>query len=90
SVLLFMVPCEADHIEKQYDILVNELKMYNEELLDKPRVLAITKADLIDEELKSLLLPTIPKDVPFVFISANTNKGLIELKDLLWKALNEV
>src|SRR5690606_4816625 len=90
SVLLFMVPCEADHIEKQYDILVNELKMYNEELLDKPRVLAITKADLIDEELKSLLLPTIPKDVPFVFISANTNKGLIELKDLLWKALNEM
>jgi GTPase involved in cell partitioning and DNA repair len=66
---------------------VHELEVYNPELLDKPRVLAITKADLIDAELKEMLMPEIPTDVPHVFISALTNLGLAELKDLLWETI---
>jgi GTPase len=88
ATLLFMIPCDSDDIEKSYKILVNELEMYNEELLDKPRVLAITKCDLIDEELKKMIEPTIPKNIPVVYISAVTNQGLVELKDLLWKTIN--
>lgn len=87
STLLFMVPADADSIRKEYDILVHELEVYNPELLDKPRVLAITKADLIDAELKEMLMPEIPTDVPHVFISALTNLGLGELKDLLWETI---
>ena len=89
SVLLFMVPCDTGNIQKEYDILLNELKMYNEELLDKPRLLAITKCDLIDDELRQMLLPSIPKSLPYVFISAVAETGLIELKDLLWRTINE-
>lgn len=88
AVLLFMIPCDADDIKKQFKILINELKMYNPELLDKPRVLAITKADLIDAELKELITPELPDGIPTVFISAVANKGLTELKDLLWKEIN--
>ena len=84
-----MIPCDSDNIQKEYDILLNELKMYNEELLFKPRVLALTKADLVDEELKELLLPEIPKDVPHIFISAVTQQGIQELKDLLWDVMNK-
>ena len=89
ATLLFMVPADADDIKKQYDILVNELKMYNEELLDKPRVLAITKSDLLDEELKAMLRPELPQGVPFVFISSVAQQGLDELKDMLWQRIQE-
>lgn len=89
STLLFMIPADTESITKEYQILLNELEMYNPELLDKPRILAITKADLIDEELKELLLPEIPKKIPHVFISSVAQIGLTELKDLLWKTLNK-
>ena len=89
ATLLFMVPADTDDIRKEYEILLNELEQYNPELLDKPRVLAITKSDLIDEELKELLQPTIPEEVPHLFISAVAQQGLQELKDLLWKTINE-
>jgi GTP-binding protein len=89
AVLLFMVPADADNIKKQYEILVNELEMYNEELLDKPRLLAITKCDLIDDELKKLMKADLPKKIPHVFISSVAQMGLSELKDKLWKILNE-
>lgn len=89
STLLFMIPADTESITKEYQILLNELKMYNPELLDKPRVLAITKADLIDEELKELLAPEIPKKIPHVFISSVAQIGLTELKDLLWQTLNK-
>ena len=90
AVLLFMIPADADDIKSQYKILLNELEMYNQELLHKPRLLAITKSDLIDEELKLLLQPDLPKDIDTIFISAVTNQGLTELKDLLWQKLSIV
>lgn len=89
AVLLFMVPSDADSIAKEYEILLNELKLYSEELLDKPHVLAITKSDLIDEELKELLTPELPANIPTVFISSVAQVGLTELKDLLWSILNK-
>ena len=88
ATLLFMIPSDSDDISKEYEILLNELRQYNEELLHKPRVLAITKSDLIDDELKELLKPEIPEDLPHVFISSVAQIGLSELKDLLWKTIN--
>ena len=88
ATLLFMIPCDTGSIKKEYDILLNELQQYNPELLDKPRVLAINKSDLIDEELKEMLKPEIPEGVPYLFISAVAQQGLTELKDLLWAAIN--
>ena len=88
ATLLFLIPSDADNIKKEYEILLNELKQYNPELLDKPRILAISKSDLVDEELKELLIPELPPDVPYLFISAVAQKGLMELKDLLWKTIN--
>jgi GTP-binding protein len=88
SALLFMVPADADSINKQYRILERELELFNPELLDKPRVLAITKSDLIDEELKQLLRVDFPPQVPTVFISSISETGLTELKDKLWKILS--
>lgn len=88
ATLLFMIPCDTDSIQKEYDILLNELKMYNADLLDKPRVLAITKCDLADEELLTLLKPEIPKGIPHVLISSFTEQGLQALKDLLWQVMN--
>ncbi len=88
SVLLFLVPADADDIKKEYYVLLNELKQYNPELLDKQRVLAVSKSDLLDLELMDEIKKDLP-DVPYVFISSVTNTGLIALKDLLWKALNE-
>ncbi len=88
SVLLFLVPADADDIKKEYYVLLNELKQYNPELLDKQRVLAVSKSDLLDLELMDEIKKDLP-DVPHVFISSVTNTGLIALKDLLWKALNE-
>ncbi|MBR1902389.1 MAG: GTPase ObgE [Bacteroidaceae bacterium] len=88
SLLLFMVPGDTDDIRKEYEILLNEVKTFNPELLDKQRVLAITKTDLLDEELQQMLSEDLPDDLPHVFISAVANKGLTELKDILWQALN--
>ena len=89
ALLLFMIPADTENIQKEYDILLNELQQYNEEMLDKPRLLALTKADLVDEELKELLLPTIPKDIDHIFISSVAQTGLTELKDEIWKQLTE-
>lgn len=87
SILLFMVPIDTDDIVKEYKILLNELKEFNPELLDKTRVLAITKADIFDEEMIVDLRKTLPKKLEYVFISSIANKGIDELKDLLWKKL---
>ncbi len=88
ATLLFMIPCDTQDIKKEYNILLNELKQYNPELLDKPQVLAITKCDLIDAELEKMLKKNLPKGMPHVFISAATGKGLTKLKDLLWEHIN--
>ena len=89
SVLLFMVSCEEEDIAASYKTLLNELKLYNPELLTKQRVLAITKCDLIDEELEKEILPSLPKRVPHVFISSASGYNLDKLKDQLWKALQK-
>ena len=88
SLLLFMVPGDTDDIKREYEILLNELGQFNPELLDKHRVLAVTKCDLLDEELVEMLRETLPDDLPVVFISAVTGYGLEELKDVLWRELN--
>ncbi len=87
SLLLFLVPADADDIHKEYQILLNELRQYNPELLDKRRVLAISKADLLDEELELELQKDLP-NIPHLFVSSHTGKGLVQLKDLLWRELN--
>ena len=88
SLLLFMVPGDTDDIKREYEILLNELGRFNPEMLDKHRVLAVTKCDLLDDELIEMLRETLPQDLPCVFISAVANKGLDELKDVLWRELN--
>jgi len=88
AVLLFMIPCDAESIREQYKILNHELEMYNPELLDKPRLLAITKCDLIDTELEEMLKKDLPLGVPVIFISAVSGKGVAELKDMIWSVLN--
>lgn len=87
SVLLFMVSVEEDDILASYKTLLNELKLYNPELLTKQRVLAITKCDLIDEQIEKEIKPHLPRKIPYVFISSSTGQGLNKLKDELWKAL---
>ena len=89
AVLLFMISCEDNEPGKTYQTLLHELQEFNPELMDKPRVIAITKADLIDEEWETLLRPQLPKEVRVVFISAVSGYGLDKLKDLLWKILND-
>jgi GTP-binding protein len=88
SVLLFVISCESANIKNEYDILVNELKQYNPQLLDKERVLAITKSDLLDDDLIDELKKELP-DIPYVFVSAHKKSGLKELVSLLWKTLND-
>jgi GTP-binding protein len=88
SLLLFMVPGDAEDIRKEYDILLNELATFNPEMLEKQRVLAITKCDLLDEELIEMLEETLPDDLPHVFISSVTGLGVSVLKDILWNELN--
>lgn len=88
SLLLFLVECETASIKDSYEVLLNELRKYNPEILDKHRILAVTKCDLIDEELISLLKEDLPADVPVVFISAATGMGLEELKNIIWRELN--
>ena len=88
SLLLFMVPGDTDDIKREYEILLNELRQFNPDMLDKHRVLAVTKCDLLDDELIDMLRDTLPEDVPVVFISSVTGMGLNELKDVLWRELN--
>ena len=88
SVLLFMIPADTGDIEKEYRILLDELRKYNPELLDKRRVMAISKCDLLDEELTDAMRPLLPGDIPVVFISAVSGSGISVLKDMLWRAIN--
>lgn len=90
SVLLFMVPADTDRtIEEEYTILLRELKTYNPELLNKPRLLAITKSDMLDEELEEEMKAQLPKDTPYLFISSVSGKNILPLKDMLWKVINQ-
>ncbi len=89
AVLLFMVPADADDITAQYEILLNELEQFNPQLMDKHRILAISKSDMLDDELMEEIKKTLPADVPHVFISAVTGYGLTELKDTLWRAITD-
>ena len=87
SILLFMVAADQDDIREGYEVLLNELREYNPELLVKDRVLAITKSDMLDDQLK--IEAQLPEDIPHVFISSFTQEGIKELKDMLWAALQK-
>ena len=88
SLLLFLVPADSRDIKDEFNILLNELKQYNPELLDKKRLLAISKSDMLDDELKKEIKKELPKGVESIFISSITNQGILELKDLIWKSLH--
>ncbi len=88
SLLLFLIPADANDIKAEFEILLNELRKYNPELLDKKRMLAISKSDLLDEELRIAVQKELPKGIPHIFISALTNQGIKELKELIWKTLH--
>ena len=89
SSLLFLVPADSDDIYKEYKILLSELKKYNSELLDKERILAISKSDMLDDELVEEIKKTIPDEIDYIFISSVSQKGLTQLKDKIWKQLND-
>ncbi len=89
STLLFLIPADSDDIQKEYDILLNELKLHNPELLDKNRLLAISKSDMLDDELKDDIKKELPKGIQTLFISSIAQQGLVKLKDTLWKMLND-
>ena len=89
STLLFLVPADSNDIIKEYFILLDELKKYNPQLLDKNRILAISKSDMLDQELKDEISQYLPHDLSFIFISSIAQQGLIELKDTIWQKLNE-
>lgn len=88
-VLLFLIPADSDDHRKEFEVLLKELEEYNEDLLDKQFIIAISKSDLLDDELKEAIKKELPEGIPNIFISSVANKGLIELKDLLWNTLNE-
>lgn len=88
SVLLFLIPADSANIKNEYEILFSELRQYNPELLDKKRLIAVSKSDLLDDELKAAIKKEIPSDLPFTFISSLTNQGIAELKELIWKSLH--
>jgi len=88
SILLFMIPADSKDVEAEYRVLLGELELYNPELLDKARLLAVTKSDLLDDELTAELEATLPAELPHVFISAVTGQGIEALKDMLWTALH--
>ncbi|NJM54288.1 MAG: GTPase ObgE, partial [Blastocatellia bacterium] len=87
SSLLFMVPCDAKSIKDEYEILLNELRKYNPELMDKNKLLAITKCDMMDDEMQEQMKAELPKGIKTVFVSAVAQKGLNELKDTIWQSL---
>jgi GTPase len=89
SVLLFLIPADANDHRKEFDILVSELEQYNPELLHKQFLIAVSKSDMLDDELKEAIAKELPQNTPHIFISAVTGKGLTDLKDVLWKALND-
>ena len=91
SILLFLIPADAKDIREQYDILLDELKRYNPEMLDKERMIAISKSDLLDEELQVMLKKELDKTLPidYMFISSVAQKGIVEMKDRLWRMLND-
>lgn len=89
AVLLFLVPADADDITKEYEVLLRELEQFNPQLMDKPRVLAISKSDMLDDELIAEMEKTLPEGIKHVFISSVTGQGLTELKDLLWGAITD-
>lgn len=89
AVLLFMVPADATDIRQEYEILLNELAQFNPELMDKQRVLAISKSDMLDDELIAEIEPTLPDDIPHVFISSVAGRGIQALKDILWRAITD-
>ncbi|MEP3837998.1 MAG: GTPase ObgE [Algibacter sp.] len=91
SILLFMIPADAEDIRKQYDILLDELRRYNPEMLDKERIIAISKCDMLDEELQAEMKTELDNElpIPYMFISSVAQKGITELKDVLWKMLND-
>jgi GTP-binding protein len=88
SVLLFLIPADSNDHNKEFDILINELQQYNPELLDKEFIIAVSKSDMLDDELKKAIQKELPHDIPHIFISSVTQQGLVELKDLLWNSLN--
>lgn len=88
STLLFLIPADSDDINKEYEILLNELRTHNPELLDKKRLLAISKDDMLDDELRAEISKELPKSIPHIFFSSLAHTGLVELKDKLWKMLN--
>lgn len=88
SILLFMVPCDSQDIRRDYNVLLNELEKYNPELLDKKRLLAVTKCDMLDQELLTAMKKEVPTGLPVVFISSASGMGIQELKDEIWKAVN--
>ena len=83
-----MVPADSDDIKKEYEVLLNELKQYNSEMLLKTRILAVTKSDMLDEELTAEMKKDLP-DIPSIFISSVAEKGIVELKDMIWQALQD-
>jgi GTP-binding protein len=89
AALLFLIPADSNDHKKEYDILLNELDQFNPELLNKQRIIAISKSDMLDDELKEAIAETLPGDVPHIFISSVANQGITELKDMLWDALTE-
>ena len=88
SILLFLIACDSPDINAEYAVLLSELKQFNPELLEKKRLLAISKADMLDEELEAEIRRTLPADVPTVFISSLTNQNIQRLKDMIWQALH--
>jgi len=90
SILLFLIPADADNIKKQYDILLDELRRYNPEMLDKDRLIAISKSDMLDDELKAELIEELDAELPidYLFISSVAQSGIVQLKDSLWAMLN--
>ncbi len=88
ALLLFMVPADAEDYKKEYEILLNELVAYNPELADKDRILAITKSDMLDEEMQAEIAEQLPSDIPHLFISSVTGMNIMALKDQIWSALN--
>lgn len=88
SILLFLIPADSEDHMNEYEILVNELRQYNPELLDKERILVISKSDMLDDELKEEISKLLPKDIQHLYISSVAQQGLMELKDVLWEKLN--
>lgn len=89
SCLLFLIPADSNDHKREFEVLLNELEEYNEEMLEKDFIIAVSKSDMLDTELKEAISKELPADVPHYFISSVTNTGLVELKDALWNILNK-